>query len=182
MDLSDRLCWHGRSSHGHLDRNVIRFIIALVGLSGKENPMAAGWDKAKADALKILGASGDRDIPMSKSLDVVLQMAMVGAKTYQDDCKQFLQTFSKDCDGQIGPLDNAVEMLIKLKGQIEKDDLGLNSKDKNQLALIKKARLVLSKYADDAIGTIGDASALMRDNKDRLVGSIANKMPRLVGL
>jgi len=100
--------------------------------------MGAQWDKAKASALKILGDQGD-----------VPDMAPPVATAHDNFDKAFdaLNKSREDCEAKLLALENANDSVRNAMKQflatIEKNDLGLDSKNKADLVKIQKARRLL---------------------------------------
>jgi len=122
--------------------------------------MADTWDDAAKQAMKILGNKGQ--IPDAKPL----------LKFYADVVSKAFEAFAKvrdDLEGKLTDLEGQVQrfssMVDQFEAKVEKDDLGLNAKDKEESKTIDKARDILvdflnnvwSKSSDDNIKTLKDA-------------------------
>jgi hypothetical protein len=118
--------------------------------------MASGWDKPKADALKILGDKGQvPDLP-----DTTNKATTTWDKVYAEFIK------SRDaCEAKLLAMENAndaVRNAVKqFQAKIAKADFNLDSKDKDQLKKIQQARDLLTGYLDDRIKALeGNDKAL----------------------
>jgi hypothetical protein len=107
---------------------------------------SALWDKAKAEALKILGDKGKvPDVP-----DTIGKAADSKGKASDEFDKS-----REACEKKLEAVENANDALKNATKQflakIEKSDFGLDSKDKEELKKIQKARQVLTDTLDAAI-------------------------------
>ena len=122
--------------------------------------MADSWNEATKQAMKILGSKGK--IPDIKPL--FKYNADVIAKTWA--------TFEKmrdDLDAKIAEIEGQYEKLSgmydQFEAKVEKDNLGLNEKDKEELKQIDQARDILTdvlhtseKICDDNIKTLKEVA------------------------
>src|SRR4051812_5341550 len=101
--------------------------------------MSANWDKVKAAALKILG--DDAKVPdMPDALDKAGES--IGKS------KEAFDKSREDCEAKILALQNANDAvrngLKQFEAKIEKSDFELDSKNKEDLKKIEKARKLLT--------------------------------------
>ena len=101
--------------------------------------MSAEWDKSKAAALKILGSKGkvpDMPGPVEKAAE--------GMGKANDE----LDKVREDMEAKVLALQNANDAvkngLKQFLAKMEKDDLGLDSKSKDDLKRIQQARKLLT--------------------------------------
>lgn len=120
--------------------------------------MPFDWDKTQAAAMKILGRDGDiPDAPanIEKSIADVQKLLDVVDKSRED-----LESKITDVENANDAVNN---LLKKLHAQVEKSDLGLDPKKKEDLKKIQQARKILldriahgTKVHDDLAKTLDE--------------------------
>ncbi len=100
--------------------------------------MPFDWDKTQAAAMKILGKDGEvPDAPanLEKSIADVIKLLEAFDKSRED-----LEAKITDVENANDAVNN---ILKKLSAQVEKSDLGLDPKKKDDLKKIQQARKIL---------------------------------------
>jgi len=103
--------------------------------------MAEGWDNATKQAMKVLGNKGKipDGKPVWKFFDDVVAKAFDAFAKVRDD----LEAKLTDLEGQEARFSS---MIDQFEAKLQKDNLGLNEKDKEESKTIDKARDILLEY------------------------------------
>jgi hypothetical protein len=101
--------------------------------------MAKTWQAASKEAMTVLGPKGKIPEPNQTSVKTAVAMN----KTF-DEFKAAAQALKDAFDAHASKFDLFLGALEANKDEIEKDDLGLNPKDKEDAKKIKKAHAILS--------------------------------------
>ncbi len=138
--------------------------------------MSAIWDKAKAGALKILGKDGD--VP-----DLPTPIDKAG-----DDLTKANGEFDKsreDLEGKLVAVQNANDALRnalkQFEAKIEKNDLGLNSKKKDDLKKIQQGRKILVDTLTQSMKHRTDDDKML-DELDKHVVQLGKYKPKATSL
>jgi hypothetical protein len=128
-----------------------------------------GWDKAKKDALKILGDKGKVPDPpdsVEKSLTEFEKVIAAVLKAFDEVSDKLVQIENTN--------DAARNALNEFANKIGRDDLGLDHRDKEDAPKIAKAQKILSDWSD---GTARDLSRNDKviDDAEKTLNQLAKK-------
>jgi exonuclease VII small subunit len=138
--------------------------------------MAETWEELKAAALKILG----KDAEVPEMPDIVQQAADSMQKT-QDEFNKCRE----DCEAKVLALQNGNDSvhnaLKQFEAKIEKSDFKLDSKKKDDLQKIQKARKLLTGKLNVAIKGYEDNDKMLDEVDKHLIqlGKYKQKSPPL---
>jgi hypothetical protein len=130
------------------------------------------WNKAKTQALKVLGEGGKvPDVP-----GVVLQ----ASKTFQSMGGAF-KTAREACEAQLLKMDNSnsafMNAIEQFRARVEKNDLGLDPK--KDAKKIEQAQKVLTDALDDSLKDLKDNDKVL-DELDRHMIQLSKYKPAAV--
>jgi len=134
--------------------------------------MSAEWDKSKAAALKILGKDGkipDMPAGVEKAAD-----SMGKASEALDKSREELESKLLELQNANDGVKNGLKQFL---AKVEKDDLGLDSKNKDDLKKIQQARKLLTDRLQAGVKHY-DGDDKMLDELDKHVIQLGKYKPK----